>query len=142
MGYGLSVVGLFLLSCCKVFAYDHLVVLSHGLHGSRHDLTYLARKLEDSGMIVYRSFGNEYLESHHGVREGATRLANEVWGVVRNHSTASKISFVGNSLGGLYCRYAIKELYDNTTGLIAGLQPVSFMVSVWQRMYYSAVRSL
>lgn len=55
-------------------------------------------------------------------------MAREVLTITRNDPSLTKISFVGNSLGGLYCRYAVKELYDNSTGLVAGLAPVSFMV--------------
>ncbi len=112
---------------CAV-AYDHLVVLSHGLHGCRHDLSYLAQKLQSSGCLVLSSSGNEHLESHNGVQEGALRLANEVRTIVKENAELQKISFVGNSLGGLYSRYAIQELYEPSTGLIAGLQAVSFMV--------------
>jgi hypothetical protein len=107
---------------------EHLVVLSHGLHGSRFDLTYLAEGLEESGCMVTISKANEYLESHHGVREGGSRLAAEVRIVQSNNPALRYVSFVGNSLGGLYSRYAIKELYDAKTGLVANLRPRKFMV--------------
>jgi predicted alpha/beta-fold hydrolase len=109
---------------------DHLVVLSHGLHGGRHDLTYLAKGLEEKGCIVLRSSASEFLESHKGVREGGTRLAMEVLEAREQFPSLSKVSFVGNSLGGLYCRYAIKELYDKESGRIGDLKPQYFMVSL------------
>ena len=107
----------------------HLVVLSHGLHGCRHDLTYLAKALESYGCLVLKSSGNEYLESHNGIEEGAKRLATEVKSLKDLHPSLTHISLVGNSLGGLYCRFAIKELFDPDSGLVAGLHPLNFMVS-------------
>eukprot|EP01032_Pedospumella_encystans_P008314 gene8314-9886_t len=77
---------------------DHLVVLSHGLHGSRHDLTYLADHLEKAGCLVLRSSANEMLDSHVGVHAGGMKLADEVWNFLYLHSGVRRISFVGNSL--------------------------------------------
>lgn len=108
---------------------DHLVVLSHGLHGSRHDLTYLADHLEKAGCLVLRSSANEMLNSHVGVHAGGMKLADEVWNFLYLHSGVRRISFVGNSLGGLFARYAVKELFDEPTGLIATLRPHHFLVS-------------
>eukprot|EP00598_Pedospumella_elongata_P008087 CAMPEP_0184969172 /NCGR_PEP_ID=MMETSP1098-20130426/2003_1 /TAXON_ID=89044 /ORGANISM="Spumella elongata, Strain CCAP 955/1" /LENGTH=341 /DNA_ID=CAMNT_0027490909 /DNA_START=36 /DNA_END=1058 /DNA_ORIENTATION=+ len=106
---------------------DHLVVLSHGLHGSRHDLTYLADHLEKAGCLVLRSSANEMLNSHVGVHAGGMKLADEVWNFLYLHSGVRRISFVGNSLGGLFARYAVKELFDEPTGLIATLRPHHFL---------------
>ena len=108
---------------------EHLVVLSHGLHGSRHDLTYLSDLLENAGCLVLRSSANEMLNSHAGVISGGSKLSDEVWNFLFMHSGVKKISFVGNSLGGLYARYALKELFDEPTGLMATLQPHRFLVS-------------
>ena len=117
---------------------DHLVVLSHGLHGNRNDLTFLADKLEKKGCTVLLSSASEYLESHMGVKEGGTRLSREVEQLQRTSPQLKRISFVGNSLGGLYCRYAIKELYDHSLGKIGRLDPHFFMVS-YNLMYIQYV---
>lgn len=55
------------------------------------------------------------------------RLALEVKEVVKAHPSLQRISFVGNSLGGLYSRYALKELWDEGSRTIAGCEPVTFM---------------
>eukprot|EP01084_Bolivina_argentea_P286540 491558_1 len=46
--------------------------------------------------------------------------------VVGQNPDLNSISLIGNSLGGIYCRYAIMELFNKETGTIAGLRPVSF----------------
>lgn len=120
------------LACLSAVSFaqqsDHLVVLSHGLHGSRNDLTYLSDLLEKDGCLVLRSSANEMLNSHAGVVSGGSKLSDEVWNFLFMHSGVKKISFVGNSLGGLYARHALKELFDEPTGLMATLQPHHFLV--------------
>ncbi|CAM9441241.1 unnamed protein product [Ectocarpus sp. 4 AP-2014] len=115
----------------------HLVVLAHGLSGTPEDLTYLKQSLEREGgsdILVHSARRNEG-KTKDGVVEGGSRLAEEILEVVQSTPSLSRISLVGNSLGGLYARYAAKLLYrDETTGgdsgtgaTVAGLSPSVFM---------------
>lgn len=87
---------------------NHLVVLSHGLMGSEMDLEYLASQLKKKGNVVLSSGANRLLASTTGVEAGAKRLLEEVQESLRLHPHVNKISFVGNSLGGIYARYAAR----------------------------------
>ncbi|CAM9612087.1 unnamed protein product [Sphacelaria rigidula] len=122
----------------------HLVVLVHGLAGTPEDLAYLKATVEKRsgpGMLVHLARCN-LDKTKDGVAEGGTRLAKEVLGLVESTPSLSRISLVGNSLGGLYVRYAAKLLYredgvggdaapsQNVTGrggTVAGLTPTVFM---------------
>jgi len=113
----------------------HLIVLSHGLMGGPNDLSYLCKQLETLGgelTMVLSSNCNEFVKTTHGVSHGGRSLADEIKSFINTHDKDAKrrlkyISFVGNSLGGLYTRYAIKELFDEEKGTIAGLIPSHFM---------------
>eukprot|EP00903_Cladosiphon_okamuranus_P019438 g17873.t1 len=115
---------------------SHLVVLSHGLSGTAADLTYLKQSLERAGgadILVHSARCNEG-KTKDGVAAGGGRLAKEILELVGSTPTLSRISFVGNSLGGLYVRYAAKVLYENGDAggpaegaTIAGLKPSVFM---------------
>ena len=122
-----------LLSCFNVaFSLgtcrrEHLVVLCHGLSGSQDDLQYLGETLAAAGASVYRSRANEMTKSFQGIRLGGTRLADEVRELVSTGGFES-ISFVGNSLGGLYARYAVRLLFNRTDAKVAGLTPARFLL--------------
>ena len=104
----------------------HLVVLVHGLSGTAADLGYLARQLEaDASVRVLASGANEpFPRTLDGVDAGGARVADEVRQVASAYKT---ISFVGNSLGGLYARAALRELRDGDT--FAGLTPAVFVTT-------------
>ena len=104
----------------------HLVVLVHGLSGTAADLGYLARRLEaDASVRVLASGANEpFPRTLDGVDAGGARVADEVRQVASDFKT---ISFVGNSLGGLYARAALRELRDGDT--FAGLTPAVFVTT-------------
>ncbi|CAM9729229.1 unnamed protein product, partial [Chrysoparadoxa australica] len=55
------------------------------------------------------------------------RLANEIRGLKRHLPHLTHISLVGNSLGGLYARYAAHLLHDPGDKTIAGLMPETFL---------------
>lgn len=79
------------------------------------------------GAYVFRSKENAALNSFRGVHEGGTNLAQEV----RHLASTGRfqdISFVGNSLGGVYARYAIQLLYNASDGLVAGLTPSKLLL--------------
>ncbi len=109
----------------------HVVFLVHGLGGSPDNLYPLERK-------ILHHDGNKSVISHicvantprkatlDGVSEGGSRIAQEILKVVGQNPDLNFISLIGNSLGGLYCRYAVMELFNPETGTIAGLRPISF----------------
>lgn len=127
------VASLFSCFCMRVAAThgDHLVVLSHGIHGSKTDLTYLSQQLEKVGCVVLRSSSNEFLKSQSGIESGAKNLKQEILSMLSSNAHLKRISFVGNSLGGLYTRYVARELYDKSSGLMAGLSPHYFLVGTF-----------
>jgi len=88
---------------------NHLVVLSHGIMGGTKDLEYLAERLTRGGCVVLVSKVNALTNSLLGIEHGAKGLVREIEDVLRD-SLIDKISFVGNSLGGLYARAAIAIL--------------------------------
>ena len=106
----------------------HLVVLVHGLSGTAADLGYLARRLEaDTSVRVLASGANEpFPRTLDGVDAGGARVADEVRQVASAYKT---ISFVGNSLGGLYARAALRELRDEAQDTFAGLTPAIFVTT-------------
>ncbi len=109
----------------------HVVFLVHGLRGTPDDLFPLERK------ILYHD-GQKAVLSHicvantpkgmtlDGVGEGGSRIAQEILKVVGQNPDLNFISLIGNSLGGIYCRYAVMELFNPEMGTIAGLRPISF----------------
>lgn len=106
---------------------DHLVVLTHGIMGTGEDLGYLASLLETSGCSVLRSVANENFKSLRGFKTGGEELASEIVKCIAGNNKLTRLSVVGNSLGGLYARYAMKILYNESDGTIAGLEPHRFM---------------
>ncbi|CAM9730965.1 unnamed protein product, partial [Ascophyllum nodosum] len=118
---------------------SHLIVLVHGLAGTPEDLTYLKQGLEhrsgDGEVLVHLARCNKG-KTKDGVAEGGSRLADEIRQVVKSNPSLTRISLVGNSLGGLYVRYAAKLLYhegkpapagETPRGTVAGLEPSVFM---------------
>ena len=115
----------------------HLVILVHGLHGNDKELDYLgdtitrqaaaltvtpnnqaSKQQQVIRVIVYSSKCNLGRTSD-GIIQGGNRLVQEVeqqlllWEMnnVENGSfNPIFLSFIGNSLGGLYARYAIAHL--------------------------------
>jgi hypothetical protein len=111
---------------------NHLVVLVHGLGGAPTDLEYLATKLRGHSCLVLQSKVNEGLRSFEGVENGGRALATEIKEHIEQHGSSSTplqyISVVGNSLGGIYARYAVKLLCDESDGEeIASLKPLNFV---------------
>jgi len=104
----------------------HLVVLQNGLYGSAINLVVLEQKLRligGSDVLVHRATSNEGARTRDGVAAGGRRLAEEVKLIAEKHPSLLKLSLVGNSLGGLYARYAATELLNKTSGMMAGLIP-------------------
>jgi pimeloyl-ACP methyl ester carboxylesterase len=117
----------------KTHAPAHLVVLVHGLRGSSRDLATLvaALRLSDSGILTL-SVGVNEGRTTDGVLAGADRVAADVSATVAANPSLRRISFVGNSLGGLYAREAACRLRSSPSALlggdrIAGLEPEAFV---------------
>lgn len=108
---------------------DHLVVLSHGILGRSNDLSYLAGQLQQKGFNVLSSRSNEVYRTLEGVASAGERLKDEILSEVQERPYISKISFAGNSLGGIFVRFVISLLYNPIDGKIAGLDPCNFLVS-------------
>jgi hypothetical protein len=104
----------------------HVMILVHGWMGNSAELSYLQSTLETTArkkfqtnnhhLLVYSSECNEGQTSD-GIEKGGARLANEINSILNNlKSTAQpqnrkiSLSLVGNSLGGLYARYALSQL--------------------------------
>jgi Putative serine esterase (DUF676) len=102
-------------------------VLSHGIMGTGDDLEYLANRLGSGGCHVLKSRSNEHFKSFNGIKACGEALAQEIVAFVGINSDLKRISFVGNSLGGLYARYSISVLFNEKSGTIFGLSPYRFM---------------
>lgn len=93
----------------------HLMILVHGLFGNDKELDYLQESIEeqkastDHDLIIYSAKCNIGKTSD-GIENGGRRLAREVKDQIEKINGKVLLSFVGNSLGGLYARYAITVL--------------------------------
>jgi len=115
----------------------HYVFLVHGYIGNDLEMSYIETAIEtykakydsqtlnpnQNRIVICRTKDNNGKTSD-GISEGATRLANEIEDFILNdtaeqlkrdedsniHEKHVSISFIGNSLGGLYARYAISLL--------------------------------
>ena len=86
---------------------SHLVVVAHGLVGRAKDLDYLVRRLRltSPDLYILATSVNEGFKTYDGVLAGAERIANDVIELINIESNEfTSISFIGNSLGGLYVR--------------------------------------
>lgn len=112
---------------------EELLFLSHGMQGTVEDFNYLLDSLKEttaakSGrLIIYASRANTD-KTQDGIVLGGLRLAEDIRSVIQSYPTASKISLMGFSLGGMYIRFAAARLYDPKTKLIGGLKGNSIIV--------------
>ena len=115
----------------------HFAFLVHGYHGNPADLLYLrtamaaiAEKKKSNttnqaagqDRIVIHSCQSNLGRTGDGLENGGRRILGEVLSVIREYSPRDDgngdevvditVSFVGNSLGGLYSRYAIARLSE------------------------------
>lgn len=112
----------------------HLIVLVHGFIGSPRSLHPLRDAIQkaasESGerVVAHVSVANygyfhSFLTTTDGVAAGGARLADEIRDVVKQNGTLKRLSLVGISLGGIYCRIAAKLLADFDARTICGLEP-------------------
>jgi hypothetical protein len=67
------------------------------------------------------------LQTFHGIDTCGKRLAEEIRLVVAKYPSLKYISFLGHSMGGLLVRHAVGHLYNPSSMLVAGLQPIHFI---------------
>lgn len=98
--------------------YVHLVVLVHGIYGNPSELSYLKTALDFQSRSRPQEFLVHSAESNldrttDGIASGGGRLAQEVNAWIEQIDTDKHVtlSFVGNSLGGLYARYALPGIH-------------------------------
>jgi pimeloyl-ACP methyl ester carboxylesterase len=105
--------------CATTSDITHLIVLVHGWMGNAQEMDYIKSSLEREGerypshkFVVVSPTVNEG-RTHDGIAAGGDRLAANVSQLIeqyQNEHSITTLSFVGNSLGGLYSRYAIAKL--------------------------------
>ncbi len=98
----------------------HLVVFQHGLLGSDNDFRNFVALFEKyfpaEHLYPYVTecnathFSSLFL-TYDGIETGGTRLADEIIAVASTLPHLKKFSVIGHSLGGLYARFAIGELF-------------------------------
>lgn len=94
---------------------EHLLVLSHGFLGTPTTMKYLENEMNRNGFCekkirVYKPIKN-FGSTTDGVDKGGKRLADEVAQVLSEQPSLRDVSFIGLSLGGVYCRAAAAELW-------------------------------
>ena len=112
------------------FAKRHACVLIHGLAGTPDDLCAMeSRLIRDPRVLVHRVTCNAPLNSFDGVHAGATRIVEELKAVVEANPTLTHLTLYGNSLGGVYARYAAALMFDEESGTMLGLKPCTFLTT-------------
>lgn len=109
----------------------HLVILTHGLHSNvSTDMLYLKEAINSltENAVVKGFFGN-VCKTERGVKFLGSRVGEYVVDLVKNESlrNATKVSFVGHSLGGLVQTFAIAYIESNYPWFFRRLQPVNFI---------------
>ena len=123
----------------------HLIVIKHGwlAHGIR--ATPLAKGLYNfalkkannnskNGYMIHIIGSNcdDYVmgwkKTNDGIHHGGKRAANEIKSILDKYESINKISLIGQSLGGLYIRFAIKELYNfDNDAFYRNVKPCNFV---------------
>jgi hypothetical protein len=103
----------------------HFIFFIHGIFGNEKELGYLRKAMKNMieskkditlspKAIVLHSVKCNVGRNCDGVVNGGSRLAQEVKSVIAENQLADEtlaiLSFVGNSLGGIYARYAIAHI--------------------------------
>lgn len=109
----------------------HLVILTHGLHSNvSADMLFLKEAIDstEENVVVKGFFGN-VCKTERGIKYLGSRVAEFVVGLLEHESfaNASKISFIGHSLGGPVQTFAIAYLEANYPWVFKKLQPTNFI---------------
>lgn len=109
----------------------HLVILTHGLHSNvSADMLFLKEAIDKSteNVVVKGFFGN-VCKTERGIKYLGSRVAEYVVELLENtvFEYATKISFIGHSLGGPVQTFAIAYLEANYPWVFKKLQPTNFI---------------
>ncbi|CAG8586851.1 10763_t:CDS:1 [Funneliformis mosseae] len=115
----------------------HLIMLTHGLHGTVLDKLYLKEAIQErysdnnNRIIVYTSDINHLL-TEEGIEKCSKRLAEHVLRYIGwkqfDKPIISKISMIGHSLGGLFNIFVAGYLHDVTNGtFFKKVKPIHFI---------------
>ena len=94
----------------------HYILCQHGLLGSQADFRNLAEHFhslaEKSVEVVILSASTGMTQTLDGVVEGGRRCMHEILNLLQTGAIQrnSQVSFLGHSLGGLYVRYALRQI--------------------------------
>lgn len=103
----------------------HLFVLHHGLWGNTEDLKFIQIKLEEiESILVLNIQSNARLLTYEGVEHCSSRAVSEIQQFIKLHPSINLISFVGYSLGGIFLRHVIGDLYN--LHIFKSIKPHSF----------------
>ena len=120
----------------------HVCFLVHGHRGFARDLSYLQQKMQqmaaatrnsDTDMVVHAAVCNEG-KTTDGVIKGGDRLTEEMLLVLRQELAKRNarhvtVSVLGNSLGGVYGRFALAKLTDSChDSKLDGRYPLHFNI--------------
>lgn len=123
-------------SDAKIISTTHFCFLVHGYRGNPADLLYLQSAMKNNveeqvgksldtkldehvphTRFVLHSSSSNYGKTSDGIENGGERLFQECDRIIRKYAASTSegisnvtISFIGNSLGGLYSRYAVSKL--------------------------------
>jgi len=139
-------------SCEDTAVILHLVVLVHGYMGSYREQEYLGESLITQSKKLMSDDSNTDHDGHSclrphkfvmlsskanmnrttdGIAMGGKRLAAEVSDWIQHYAAEDDqatitLSLIGNSLGGLYARYALAELYYEQQQVFEMVLPLLF----------------
>jgi hypothetical protein len=116
-------------------AANHIIVLQNGLNGhhwSMHSMaTYLRQKLSAENFVVVVSDVNNMALTYFGIDPCGRRLRDFVLQQCRLYPLATRISFIGHSLGGVMIRYCIGLLQEDgffgSDRSLQQMQPVMYV---------------
>eukprot|EP01130_Rhizamoeba_saxonica_P006075 TRINITY_DN2407_c0_g1_i1.p1 TRINITY_DN2407_c0_g1~~TRINITY_DN2407_c0_g1_i1.p1 ORF type:complete len:142 (+),score=29.23 TRINITY_DN2407_c0_g1_i1:37-462(+) len=105
--------------------HQHIFIFVHGFGSSGHRHGLYMKKLfrdhfGDNGFKFVISKANTgytpaetLFRTSLGVRSGGEAFARELEQILNKYSSATELSIIGSSLGGLYSRYAIGKLFGS-----------------------------
>ncbi|CAF0766706.1 unnamed protein product [Adineta steineri] len=105
---------------------EHVIVLAHGLQGNIGHMEYLAKRIkeENDNIWILNASSNDgtrfknWSSTRDGIDMGGERIIRELTTKLIAHVKETNIipkmiSFIGSSLGGLYCRYIMGRMYNS-----------------------------
>eukprot|EP00891_Asterochloris_glomerata_P004532 jgi/Astpho2/4532/Aster-00121 len=122
----------------------HIIIMVNGLFGNPANWDAIKEALEKvvdmQQTLLVVSHANSLRQTFDGIDTCGQRLCDEIRQEVARYPHLERISFIGHSMGGLLCRYAVGKLYDEETGLVAGLRPTHFITMATPHLGCEAVQ--